>query len=114
MITGWEEFSASLAAAYGEDFLADFVRTLQDEQKAEEELAFAEQQRIAAATERLDGISFDGLGELHMRLSPEVYMHWIRKEGRQCWNDKGFVREFKRDNPEVVVNTKRKKTTVTV
>ena len=117
-ITGWEEFSASLEAELGAEFVEDFIRTLQDEQRAEAEVAFTKQreiaERAAAATDRLERISFDGLGELHMRLDPEVYMHWIRKEGRKCWDDKTFVREFKRDNPEVVVNTKRRKTMVTV
>lgn len=109
-ITGWEDFSASLEAAYGPDFLKDFIDTLRDEQRAEEELAFAKQQRIAEATSRLERQWIDGLGELHMSIDPEVFFHWIRKEGREVWNDKQFIREFKRDNPEVIARAKSRKT----
>lgn len=109
MLTGWEEFSRSLEATFGSDFVNDFIRTLQDEQRAEQELAFARQKRIAEASQRLEARWFDGLGEMHMSLDPEVYFHWIKKEGRQCWNDKQFIREFKRDNPEVIVRAKSRK-----
>jgi hypothetical protein len=90
----------------------DFVRTLTDEQRAEEELAYASQQRIATATQRLDHSFMDGLGELHMRVDAEVFWHWARKEGKDCWNDKGFIREFKRDNPDVRVLNRPRKTSI--
>lgn len=106
MVTGWEDFSQSLEAAFGPDFVSDFIQTLKDEQRAEEELAFAKQKRIAEATQRLEAKWFDGLGEMHMSLDPEVYFHWVRKLGKDCWNDKQFIREFKRDNPEVIVRAK--------
>ena len=109
-ITGWEEFSASLEAAYGPDFLKDFIDTLRDEQRAEEEITFTKQKEVAAATARLESAWLDGLGECHMRLDPEVYFHWLRKEGKDCWNDKQFIREFKRDNPEVIVKARSRKT----
>lgn len=109
MVTGWEEFSASLEAAYGPDFVKDFIDTLRDEQRAEEELTFAKQKRIAAATQALEKEWIDGLGELHMSLDPEVYYHWIRKEGKDCWNDKAFIKAFKRDNPEVIARAKSRK-----
>ncbi len=109
----WDQFARDLAAARGEEWVRDFYRTLTDEQRAEEEVAFASQQRIAAATQRLDNKFMDGLGECHMRVDPEVYFHWVRKEGRECWNDKSFLREFKRDNPDVRVLTKSRKTLVT-
>jgi hypothetical protein len=112
MILGWEQFAADLAAARGEEFVRDFVRTLTDEQRAEEELAFSSQKRIAAATHRLDHSFMDGLGELHMRVDPEVFWHWVRKEGKDVWNDKGFLKEFKRDNPDVRVLTRPRKTSV--
>jgi predicted dithiol-disulfide oxidoreductase (DUF899 family) len=111
-VLGWEQFAADLAAARGEEFVRDFCRTLTDEQCAEEELVFASQRRIAAATERLDTMFMDGLGELHMRVDPEVFFHWVRKEGKDCWNDKNFIREFKRDNPDVRVLARSRKTSV--
>ncbi|HET9374322.1 MAG TPA: hypothetical protein VFO40_05085 [Chthoniobacterales bacterium] len=112
MIQGWEQFARQLAEVHGEAFVQDFCRTLSDEARAEEELAFARQREIAAASERLDAAWFDGLGECHMSLDPEVFFHWIRKEGRDCWNDASFIREFKRDNPEVIVRNRSRKSFV--
>lgn len=112
MINGWESLAESLTAAFGDDFVEDFIRTLQDEQRVQEEMAFSQQRRIAAATERLEECWLNGLGECHMRLDPEIFFHWVKKEGRQCWNDKGFIREFKRDNKEVIVKSKAPRLTV--
>jgi hypothetical protein len=112
MVNEWQGFADSLTQAFGAEFVEDFIRTLQDEKRAEEELAFSSQRRIAAATERLEQCWFDGLGEKHMSLDPEVFWHWVRKEGKDCWGDKNFVREFKRDNPEVRVKSKPRKVTV--
>jgi hypothetical protein len=111
-VLGWEQFAADLARAHGEEFVRDFCRTLTDEQRAEEELAFASQQRIAAATQRLDNSFLDGLGELHMRVDAEVFFHWVKREGKEVWNDKKFIREFKRDNPDVRMLTRSRKTMV--
>ena len=112
MISGWESLAESLTAAFGEGFVEDFKRTLQDERRAKEELLFSEQRKIAAASERLEQCSVDGMGECYMRLDPGVFWHWIAKEGRQCWNDPTFRREFLRDNPEVRVRTRPRKTSV--
>lgn len=64
--------------------------------------AVREQQAVARAlgTNRK---SIDGLGQPTMELTPEVYHHWGQRLGYQCWKDKQFLREFKRDNPEVRV-----------
>jgi hypothetical protein len=111
-ILGWEQFAADLARAHGEEFVRDFCRTLTDEQRAEEELAFASQRRIATATQSIDNCFMDGLGELHMRVDAEVFFHWVKKEGKDCWNDKNFIREFKRDNPDVRTLARPRKTSV--
>ena len=111
-MTGWESFAASLAAAHGEEFVEDFKRTLQDERRAKEELLFEEQRKIAAASERLEQCFIDGIGECHMSINPDVFFHWVAKEGRECWGDRTFIEEFKRDNPEVRVRFRPRKTTV--
>jgi len=112
MITGWEGMAQSLSEAFGAEFVEDFCRTLQDEERARAELVYSSQKRVAAATQRLDNHWMDGLGECHMRLDPEVFFHWVRKEGRQCWNDENFIHEFKRDNPNVIVRSRSRKTFV--
>ena len=111
MVNGWETMATSLVQAFGSEFVADFCRTLQDHQRAEEEMAYSSQRRIAAATERLEQSWMEGLGECHMRLDPEVYYHWARKEPG-CWTDKTFIAEFKRDNKDVIVKSKARKATI--
>jgi len=111
-ITGWEQFSADLARVHGEGFLNDFCKSILDEHEAEKEMIYARQQRIAAATERLEECWLDGMGECHMRLDADVYWHWVRREGRQIWNDKDFIKKFKRDNKDVIVKAKSRKTMV--
>lgn len=108
----WEEFARGLSEAFGEDALADFRQTLTDNARFEEKLIRARQKRIKAAADRIETAWLDGLGECHMSLDPDVFFHWVRKEGRDCWNDKNFVREFKRDNPEVVRCNRSRKTMV--
>jgi len=111
-ITGWEGMAQSLTESFGQEFVEDFCQTICDEQRAKAELIYSSQRRIAVATQALESHWMDGLGEVHMRLDPEVFFHWVRKEGRDCWNDKAFVAEFKRDNPEVIVRSRARKTMV--
>jgi hypothetical protein len=108
-VLGWEQFARDLAATYGEGWLRDFCATITDEQRAEEELAFASQKRIAAATQKLDEHFVEGLGECTMRIDLTAYWHWTMRYGPQIWSDPSFVREYKRDNPDVVVKSKSRK-----
>lgn len=111
-ITGWEDFARELALAHGEAFVADFCRSILDEERAKQEMVFGSQQRVAAASERLDNCWTDGLGEVHMRLDPAVYFYWTQRLGVGIWGDKSFVKAFKRDNPEVVVKSQSRKTMI--
>lgn len=47
----------------------------------------------------------DGLGALVARIPPTAYHFWGQKLGYACWNDKQFMHEFLRDNPECRVNS---------
>ena len=105
----WDQFARQLAASHGEEFVRDFCATLLDEQRAEEEVAFKQQQKIAAASEHLENVYMDGIGECHMRVDLTAYWYWVMREGREIWNDKKFIAEYKRDNPEVRVRSKSKK-----
>lgn len=40
-----------------------------------------------------------------MALDPRTYWHWVRREGRECWADKGFRNDILRDNPQCGVPT---------
>jgi hypothetical protein len=112
VINEWQQFARDLSAAFGEDALADFCQTLVDNRRAEAEMTYARQKRIKEAAERIETAWLDGLGECHMSIDPEVFFYWVRKEGRDCWNDPGFIREFKRDNPEVIRRNRARATTI--
>ena len=45
-------------------------------------------------------------------IAGEAYHYWGQRLGYDCWNDKAFVEEFLRDNPESKVNAKMSKTTI--
>jgi hypothetical protein len=47
----------------------------------------------------------EGLGALKARIPPTAYHFWGQKLGYDCWNDKRFMHEFLRDNPECRVNS---------
>ena len=49
--------------------------------------------------------SIEGLGQLMARIPGDAYHFWGQKLGYGCWEDKGFLKEFLRDNPECRVNS---------
>jgi len=108
-VIGWETFARDMVAVHGEEFVRGFCESILDELEAERELAYAKQQRIAAATQELEQIFLDGIGECHMRVDLSAYWHWIFRYGRQIWNDPDFVKAYKRDNPEVRVRARSPK-----
>jgi len=55
----------------------------------------------------------EGLGQLSMVIDARTYFRWHMKEPG-CWQDKGFVERFKKDNPECVAPRPEMKTTVLV
>ena len=49
--------------------------------------------------------SIEGLGQLVARIPTTAVHFWGQKLGYGCWNDKAFMDEFLRDNPELRVNS---------
>ena len=47
----------------------------------------------------------EGLGALVARIPTTAFHFWWQKLGYGCWNDKAFMDEFLRDNPELRVNS---------
>ena len=54
----------------------------------------------------------DGLGELKASIPPSAFHYWGTRLGYECWADKQFLKEFIRDNPEVAVRNRIKRTMV--
>lgn len=75
-------------------------------------LAKVRQARIAEATARIRHAAVDGIGQMTMVIDADAYHYWGTRLGYQCWQDAGFRREFRRDNPEVRVRTEPRTATI--
>lgn len=54
----------------------------------------------------------DGIGKLVARIPPDAFHYWGHRLGYACWEDKTFMKEFLRDNPEVAVRNYAQRTLV--
>jgi hypothetical protein len=91
-----------------EEMITQLCADIQVGWRAQDWLVKARQARIAKATQVLEKAHIDGVGELHMRIDPYIYHTYGKKYGYAIWNQPEFVREFKRDNPEVRVTRPRR------
>lgn len=105
--------AASLEAFDG-DIAVGVLRELRLGWNAEHVLTSVRQARIAEASNRIAIAQREGVGQLTMRIDPHAYHYWGQREGYDCWKDKQFRDEFKRDNPEVRVKGGPAKTTILV
>jgi hypothetical protein len=112
MINEWQGFAQDLEKAHGAEFVRDLCQTFTDYQRAEEEMTFARQRRIAEANARLEQSWMEGFGEKHMSIDAEAFFYWTRRLGKECWTDPGFIRELKRDNPEVIVKCRKRNASI--
>jgi hypothetical protein len=74
--------------------------------------AFHQAKQIAAHGHANEARSVEGIGRLKARIPPDAYHYWGVRLGYECWQDKQFLKEFLRDNPEVAVRNYAKKTVV--
>ena len=56
--------------------------------------------------------SVDGIGEKIASIPLDAFHYWSHRLGKECWSDDQFVNDFIRDNPEVAVRNRVKRTTV--
>jgi hypothetical protein len=112
MINEWQGFAQDLEKAHGAEFVRDLCQTFTDHQRAEEEMAFARQRRIAEANAAIERSWLEGFGENYMSVDAESFFYWARRLGKECWNDKQFLAEFRRDNPETIVKNRPRKETI--
>lgn len=56
--------------------------------------------------------NIEGVGRLKARIPIEAWHYWGQRLGYECWEDKQFLDEFLRDNPETAIRNYAKRTTV--
>jgi hypothetical protein len=75
---------------------------------AQEWLALQRQARIAKACQVLNKAHIEGVGQYDMKVDSYAFHSWGQKLGYDCWGDPEFIREYKRDNPAVVMTRPRR------
>lgn len=78
-------------------------KELVNARKAEVHMAELKHRQAAGQINSQDHIGVEGLGQCVMRVGVDAFYYWGHREGFGCWQDKGFRREFMRDNESVRV-----------
>lgn len=88
-----------IAGQLGPEFARGLDRELRM-QVAKEKVEYANRAaRIARVNQQLIPDYIDGLGQKVASIDARTYFRF-HQEMPGCWDDKGFLREFVRDNPE--------------
>lgn len=101
-----EEDAEAMLSALGVS-LEDVLHELDYRRRRRYERALATQRAAARLQgERKPIRGGDVGGEVDFQLHPVFYHYWGQRLGYECFDDPQFVRELKRDNPEVRVVTR--------
>jgi hypothetical protein len=108
--------------------MSDFVQSLADvipshlRNEVERELrlgfhasrvkASAEAQQIAVFHNAHEAKAIEGIGQKLGSIPGDAYHYWGQRLGYACWDDKQFVDEFFKHNPETAVRNRVKRTVV--
>lgn len=106
------DFVESLADAIPSDIRKDVERELLHGWRMEEVGAKAASKQLAIFQHANEARPIEGMGQLRCRIPLAAYHYWGNRIGYECWSDKQFLSEFERDNPEVAVRNRVKRTMV--
>lgn len=80
--------------------------------RAQEAKALAKSKEMANFNHHNEARSIEGIGQMVARIPLVAFHYWGNRLGYECWEDKQFMKEFLRDNPEAAVRNYAKKTAV--
>ena len=80
--------------------------------RMEETKAKASAKQSAVFNHANEARSIEGVGQLKARIPLAAWHYWGQRLGYECWEDKSFLDEFLRDNPETAVRNYAKRTCV--
>jgi hypothetical protein len=80
--------------------------------RMEETKAKASAKQSAVFNHANEARSIEGVGQLKARIPLAAWHYWGQRLGYECWEDKSFLNEFLRDNPETAVRNYAKRTCV--
>lgn len=106
---------ASFLQVADPELLAMVADDMHRENEARKFFAKQRYDRIAAAAARIETACIDGINEddYWLEIDPVSYHYWVNREGRDCWSDPQFRREYARDNPSAVRRNVTGKTIIT-
>jgi hypothetical protein len=88
-----------------EEVREEFIKARAAKEQALLRAAFDEQERIGREL-RGEVRAIDGIGGQTLNVSTTAFWYWANRfGGLDCWNDKGFRREYARDNPAARVKS---------
>ncbi len=102
----------SLADAIPSHLRKEVERELINGWKLNEVKDTAEKKRLGIFHKNAVAKPIDGIGELQGSIPLSAFHYWGQRLGYECWEDKQFIREFFRDNPETAVKNRLKRTMV--
>ncbi|NDB81803.1 MAG: hypothetical protein EB127_03505 [Alphaproteobacteria bacterium] len=71
-----------------------------------------EAKKLAAFGHANPAKAIEGVGQLVARIPPAAFHYWGIRLGYECWEDKQFMKDFLKHNPEVAVKNRVKRTMV--
>ena len=98
-----DDLIAGAVAHHGEGAVVAALEELRRGDEVQKVLAKGRQERLAKSVDRLARARMDGIGQMIMRVDASAYHAWGTRLGYECWKDKGFRREYARDNEAVRV-----------
>lgn len=80
--------------------------------RMQEAAAYTQASQMAAFRHQNAASSIEGVWELKAQIPLSAFHYWGQRLGYECWNDKEFLNDYIKQNPEVAVTNRVKRTTV--
>lgn len=106
------DFVTNLADAIPSDIRKNVERELRLGWNMDEVKAKTQAKQEAIYRNNKEAKPIEGVGQLVASIPESAFHYWGLRLGYECWQDKQFIKEFIRDNPEVAVRNRMKRTMV--
>ena len=80
--------------------------------RMQEAAAYTQAKQMASFRHQNAAKAIDGVGELKAQIPISAFHYWGQRLGYECWDDKTFMDDYIKENPEVAVKNRIKRTTV--
>jgi hypothetical protein len=106
------DFIQDLADVIPSDIRKGVQEELLNGWRLQEVEAKKQAKQLAAFGHANEAKAIDGVGQLVARIPPAAFHYWGIRLGYECWEDKQFMSDFLKHNPEVAVRNRVKRTVV--